>query len=50
MSELLTYKKAKTKKIRKRKNSLTMNNDGDAQKKKVRFNISSTIYEDQSAL
>ena len=30
MSELLTYKKGKTKKIRKRKNSLTMNNDGDA--------------------
>ena len=30
MSELLTYKKGKTKKLRKRKNSLTMNNDGDA--------------------
>ena len=47
MSELLTYKKGKTKKLRKRKNSLTLNNDGgESQKKKVRFNISSTIYED----
>ena len=29
MSELLTYKKGKTKKIRKRKNSLTLN-EGDS--------------------
>ena len=51
MSELLTYKKKKTKfSFRKRKNSMTLGNDDNNQKKKVRFNISSTIYEDQSAL
>ena len=50
MSELLTYRKKKTKSIRKRKSSLTLNNDDNSQKKKVRFNISSTIYEDASAL
>ena len=49
MSELLTYKKKKTKTMRKR-NSLTLENENASQKKKVRFNISSTIYEDQSAL
>ena len=50
MSELLTYRKKKTKSIRKRKSSLTLNTDDNTSKKKVRFNISSTIYEDASAL
>lgn len=50
MSELLTYRKKKTKSIRKRKSSLTVNTDDNSHKKKVRFNISSTIYEDASAL
>ena len=51
MSELLTFKKKKTKfSFRKRKNSMTLGNDDTNQRKKVRFNISSTIYEDSSAL
>lgn len=48
MSELLTFKKKKVKSIRKRRNSVSIGNDdgGSLGKKKVRFNISSTIYED----
>ena len=46
MSELLTYKKKKAKPFRKRKNSTNVGNEDASQKKKVRFNISSTIYED----
>ena len=47
MSELFTHKKKKVKSIRKRKNSIGQE---DTQKKKVRFNISSTVYEDVSAM
>lgn len=51
ISELLTYKKRKVKSIRKRRSSLSIGNDDNSQgKKKVRFNISSTIYEDASAM
>ena len=51
MSELLTYKKKKVKSIRKRRSSSILGNDDASQgKKKVRFNISSTIYEDASAM
>lgn len=51
MSELLTYKKKKVKSIRKRRTSAMLGNDDNSQgKKKVRFNISSTIYEDASAM
>ena len=52
MSELLTFKKKKVKSIRKRRNSVSIGNDdgGSQGKKKVRFNISSTIYEDASAM
>jgi len=48
MSELFTHKKKRVKSIRKRKNSLGA--DDDKSKKKVRFNISSTVYEDVSAM
>ncbi len=48
MSELFTHKKKKVKSIRKRKNSLGAADD--TQKKRVRFNISSTVYEDASAM
>ena len=49
MSELFTFKKrmSKVKSIRKRRGSVSIGNEG---KKKVRFNISSTIYEDASAM
>mmetsp|Transcript_44370 Transcript_44370/g.58862 ORF Transcript_44370/g.58862 Transcript_44370/m.58862 type:complete len:203 (+) Transcript_44370:821-1429(+) len=50
ISELLTYKKRKVKSIRKRRSSLSIGNDDSQGKKKVRFNISSTIYEDASAM
>lgn len=51
MSELLTFKKKKSKSNRKRRTSVSIGNDDASQgKKKVRFNISSTIYEDASAL
>ena len=53
MSELLTYKKKKVKSIRKRRNSVSIGNEDTSNqggKKKVRFNISSTIYEDASAM
>lgn len=51
MSELLTFKKRKFKGGRKRRSSVSIGNDDYSQgKKKVRFNISSTIYEDASAL
>ena len=51
MSELLTFKKRKFKGNRKRRSSVSIGNDDYSQgKKKVRFNISSTIYEDASAL
>ena len=52
MSQLLTHKKnARVKPIRKRRRSSIGGNQDDLnQKKKVRFNISSTIYEDTSAM
>ena len=52
MSELLTFKKKRVNKsIRKRRTSVSIGNDDFSQgKKKVRFNISSTIYEDASAM
>ena len=51
MSELLTYKKRKVRPIRKRRTSVSIGQDDYSQgKKKVRFNISSTIYEDASAM
>jgi hypothetical protein len=46
MSELLKHKKRKAKMPKRRRNSIC--ND-DSTRKKVRFNISSTIYEDASA-
>ncbi len=49
MSELLTHKKKKAKTGRRRRNSIGQGND-DPTRKKVRFNISSTIYEDVSAI
>lgn len=49
MSELLTHKKRKVRPIRKRRSSMIANEDNSS-KKKVRFNISSTIYEDASAI
>ena len=49
MSELLTHKKKKSRTTRRRKNSIGQGGD-DTTRKKVRFNISSTIYEDVSAL
>lgn len=50
MSELLTHKKKKVKSIRKRRSSIGMVNEDGSSKKKVRFKISSTIYEDASAI
>ena len=47
MSELLTHRKKKTK--RRRRSSITQGTE-DQTRKKVRFNISSTIYEDASAI
>lgn len=49
MSELLTHKKRKVRPIRKRRGSMMANEDNSSNKK-VRFNISSTIYEDASAI
>jgi len=49
MSELLTHKKKKSRTTRRRKNSIGQGNE-ESTRKKVRFNISSTIYEDVSAL
>jgi hypothetical protein len=46
MSELFVHKKKNNKKSRRRKNSIGEDN----QKKKVRFNISNTIYEETSAI
>ena len=48
MSELFTHKKKKVRSIRKRKNSIGAGDEPS--KKKVRFNISSTVYEDVSAM
>jgi hypothetical protein len=50
MSELLTHKKKRSKGVKKRKNSNTLGAEDQSSKKKVRFNISSTIYEDASAI
>lgn len=47
MSELFIHKKKQKSGQKRRKNSILAE---DAQKKKVRFNISSTIYEEQSAI
>lgn len=49
MSELLTHRKKKVKTMRRRRGQFFINDDL-SQKKKVRFNISSTIYEDASTL
>jgi hypothetical protein len=49
MSELLAHKKKKVKQSRRKRNSIGHNNE-DTTRKKVRFNISSTIYEDVSAI
>jgi len=49
MSELLTHRKKKVKSMRRRK-SQTVSNEDLNQKKRVRFNISSTVYEDASSL
>jgi hypothetical protein len=49
MSDLLTHKKKKVKSVRRRRSSISTGND-DQTRKKVRFNISSTIYEDVSAI
>jgi len=46
MSELFTHKKKKVKSIRKRKSYIGAD---DSHKKKVRFNISSTVYEDAAS-
>lgn len=51
MSDLLTHKKKKVKAIRRRRNSIgAIEAETNSGRKKVRFNISSTIYEDASAL
>lgn len=47
MSELFTHKRKKRTSHRKRKGSVL---GDDSQKKKVRFNISNTIYEEASAI
>jgi hypothetical protein len=47
MSELFIHKKKRKNKNTRRKNSL---GGEDGQKKKVRFNISNTIYEEASAI
>ena len=49
MSELLKHKKRKTKASKRKRNSIGQAAD-DSTRKKVRFNISSTIYEDASAI
>ena len=49
MSELLTHRKKKVKSMRRRRSSICQH-ENDSSKKKVRFNISSTIYEDASAI
>eukprot|EP00352_Strombidinopsis_acuminata_P003495 CAMPEP_0176379758 /NCGR_PEP_ID=MMETSP0126-20121128/30592_1 /TAXON_ID=141414 ORGANISM="Strombidinopsis acuminatum, Strain SPMC142" /NCGR_SAMPLE_ID=MMETSP0126 /ASSEMBLY_ACC=CAM_ASM_000229 /LENGTH=116 /DNA_ID=CAMNT_0017742683 /DNA_START=924 /DNA_END=1274 /DNA_ORIENTATION=+ len=46
MSELFTHKKKKVRPIRKRKSFIGAE---DSHKKKVRFNISSTVYEDAAS-
>ena len=46
MSELLIHRKKKQKTPKRRR----LINTEDQTRKKVRFNISSTIYEDQSAI
>jgi hypothetical protein len=51
MSELLTHKKKrKVRTVRRRRSLLGLNDDAGSSRKRVRFNISSTIYEDASAL
>lgn len=50
MSELFTHKKKKTKSQRRRRSSINQTSTDDQTRKKVRFNISSTIYEDVSAI
>jgi len=52
MSELLTHRKKKKKSSRKRRSHLGSANEDNlsSNKKKVRFNISSTVYEDASAI
>ena len=47
MSDLFVHKKKRNSSVRKRKHSL---GGEDSQKKKVRFNISSTIYEETSGI
>jgi hypothetical protein len=49
MSELLKHKKRKTKSTKRKRNSIGQTTE-DSTRKKVRFNISSTIYEDASAM
>lgn len=49
MSDLLTHKKKRAKSLRRKRNSINQGND-ESTRKKVRFNISSTIYEDASAI
>mmetsp|Transcript_21466 Transcript_21466/g.20635 ORF Transcript_21466/g.20635 Transcript_21466/m.20635 type:complete len:155 (+) Transcript_21466:755-1219(+) len=46
MSDLFTHKRKKGKKFKKRKSSL----GDDKEKKKVRFNVSNTIYEETRAI
>jgi len=48
MSELFTHNKKKVKSIRKRR--VFALDKEDSHRKKVRFNISSTVYEDASAM
>ena len=50
MSALFTHKKKKTKSQRRRRSSINQTSTDDQTRKKVRFNISSTIYEDVSAI
>lgn len=50
MSDLLTHRKKKVKSTRRRRSSIGANDDPGSARKKVRFNISSTIYEDASAI
>ena len=49
MSDLLTHKKKRTKQSKRKRNNIGQSND-ESTRKKVRFNISSTIYEDASAI
>ena len=48
MSELLMFRKKKVKSTRRRRSTIA--GDDQTSRKKVRFNISSTIYEDVSAI